>query len=74
MKQPTGTPKFDDQPAIAKWELWTLAQMLVSTHGDGAENHAAMRLDEARHSGDEAAEIVWTGVVTQLKRIRESAN
>lgn len=44
--------------------------MLVSTHGDGAEAHAEIKLSEARHSGDEAGEIVWSGVITQLARIR----
>ncbi len=70
MKPPV-TPKIDSAPIIAKWELWTVAQMLVSTRGDDAEAHAQARLTEAQANGDEAGEIVWAGVFTQLRRIRE---
>lgn len=62
---------MDDKPVIAKWELWSVANMLVSVHGDGAEAHAASKFAEAIASDDEGGEIVWQGVVTQLARIRE---
>lgn len=71
MKRPTGLSKIDTQPAIASWELWTVAQMLVSTRGDEAEAHAQGMLAEAQNQGDEAGELVWSGVLTQLGRIRE---
>ena len=70
--EPSDTPKLERQPIVAKWELWTIAQMLVSTRGDEAEAHAESQLAEAQAGGDEAGEIVWTGVITQLKRIREA--
>lgn len=70
MEQP-GAPKVEREPVVAKWELWTVAQMLVSTRGDDAEAHAQAQLAEAQASGDEAGEIVWAGVITQLERIRE---
>ncbi len=63
-------PKFDAKPEIARWELYSLATMLVSTHGDAAEAHASMRLFEAQDVADEAAEITWSGVLTQLHRLR----
>jgi hypothetical protein len=72
MKQPTRLSKIDTEPIIATWELWTVAQMLVSTRGDDAETHAQSKLAEAKDRGDEAGEIVWSGVITQLRRIREA--
>ena len=71
MPQPTDPSKIDTEPSIATWELWTVAQMLVSTHGDDAESHARSKLAEATDQADEAAEIVWSGVITQLRSIRE---
>lgn len=71
MKQPTINSKIDTKPAIGTWELWTVAQMLVATHGDEAESHAQAKLAEAKGQGDEAEEIVWSGVISQLARIRE---
>jgi hypothetical protein len=70
MKRPPNSSKIDREPVIAKWELWTVAQMLISTHGDAAETHVEAKLAEAQALGDEADEIVWSGVSSQLQRIR----
>ena len=58
------------EPVIATWELWSVAQMLVATHGDDAEAHAEDKLADALERGHEGDEIVWRGVITQLARIR----
>lgn len=71
MKRPTIAPQIDTKPAIATWELWSVAQMLIATQGDEAESHVQVKLAEAKDLGDEANEIVWSGVLTQLKRLRE---
>lgn len=62
--------KINTSPAIATWELWTLAQTLIATHGDEAESYAQSQHAEAQQRGDEAQEIVWSGVISQLDRIR----
>ena len=72
MERPTNLPKIDTKPSIATWELWAVAQMLVSSRGDEAETHAQAKLSEARHQDDEAGEIVWSGVLNQLSCIREA--
>jgi hypothetical protein len=46
--------------------------MLVATRGDDAEAHAQAKLADAKEQGDEGGEIVWSGVITQLGRIREA--
>lgn len=46
--------------------------MLVATHGLEAEAVASDRLNSALECGDEADEIVWSGVLTQLAKIRAS--
>lgn len=63
--------KIDSDPAIATWELWMVASMLVQVRGDGAEAHAEAQLAEAQAREDDAGEIVWSGVLTQLGRVRE---
>jgi hypothetical protein len=70
MKRPTNLSKVDKKPIIATWELWTVAQMLVSTRSDDAETYAQSKLAEAKEQDDEAGEILWSGVITQLRRIR----
>lgn len=61
---------MDNKPVIAKWELWSVANMLVSVHGDNAEGHAQSKLAEALENQDEGGKIVWQGVITQLVRNR----
>ena len=51
------------EPVVAKWELWTVATMLVSTHGDDAEAHAQAKLADALECEDETNEIVWRGIL-----------
>jgi len=48
--------------------------MLVATHGLGAEAVASDRLKKASECGDEANEIVWSGVLTQLGKIRSQSD
>ena len=58
------------EPVFTKWELWSVANMLITVRGDGAEAHAAAKLADARARQHEGDEIVWQGVITQLARIR----
>jgi hypothetical protein len=58
------------EPGIQTWELWSVATMLVATHGDDAEAHAASKLADAKSRQHEGDEIVWQGIITQLRRIR----
>jgi len=72
MKRPTGRPNIDTKPCIATWELWTVAQMLVSTHGANAEAHSQAKLADAVATGNEADELVWSGVITQLRHLQNA--
>jgi hypothetical protein len=51
--------EIDAEFVVAASGLWTVANMLVSTHGDGAETHAQSRLAEAQTGRNKAGEIVW---------------
>ena len=72
MKRQTVRATIDTQPCIATWELWTVAQMLVSTHGANAEAHCQAKLADAVATGNEAEELVWSGVITQLRRLQNA--
>ena len=56
--------------SVAPWEYWTVANMLISTHGDDAEEKAQFRITEARENNDEAGAIVWTAILTKIDTIR----
>lgn len=60
--------------AIATWELWSVANMLITVHADGAEAHGAAKLADAQARKHEGDEIVWLGIMTQLGRIRAATN
>lgn len=63
---------FDSEPVVARWELRSVATMLIATHGADAEATAELNLNRAIADGHEGNEIVWRGVITQLREIRET--
>jgi hypothetical protein len=56
---------------VAKWEFYSLASMLLSTHGDDAEAEAARRLHRAEELNDRGEVVVWVEVGKLLPGIRE---
>jgi len=55
---------------IAKWEYWTVANMLISTHGDAAEDKAHLRIAKAREENQVSDVIVWTEILAKIGEIR----
>ncbi|WP_242128495.1 hypothetical protein [Sphingobium sp. Sx8-8] len=66
------TKPFDVEPVIAKWELRSVATMLIATHSENAERTAQENLANAIAEEHEGNQIVWTGIITQLREIREA--
>jgi len=64
------TKPFDIEPVIAKWELRSVATMLIATCGENAEDTAYGNLAKAIAEEHEGNEIVWAGIITQLREIR----
>lgn len=56
--------------SVAPWEYWTVANMLISTHGDAAEEKAQLRITKARENHDHAEIVVWTAVLAKINEIR----
>lgn len=56
---------------VARWEFWSLATILIGTHGEDAEDHAECRFEEALASGDSGEAVVWREVVEVLPRVRQ---
>lgn len=56
--------------SVAPWEYWTVANMLVSTHGDAAEEKAQLKIAAARESHNEADVVVWTAILAKIDEIR----
>jgi hypothetical protein len=55
---------------VAPWEFYAVATMLVTTHGDEAEMHAAEKLEEAEARNDRGEMVVWGEVIKKLAGIR----
>lgn len=55
---------------VAAWEFYSLAAMLVGSHGDAAEEEAARRLEEARERDDRGQMVVWTEVSRKIAKVR----
>jgi hypothetical protein len=54
---------------VASWEFWSLAVMLIGTHGDEAEAEAQRRFDES--SPDEAGQrVTWSEVLKKIPAVR----
>ncbi|MDB5715211.1 MAG: hypothetical protein JWO15_2608 [Sphingomonadales bacterium] len=54
---------------VAKWEFRSLANMMISTHGDRVKAAVAIRLAEAEVSGHAGDIIVWNEVAKILPDI-----
>lgn len=55
---------------VAPWEFWSLARILIGTHGYQAEEEAPERLRIAEAADDTGQKVVWTEVIRKLKDIR----
>ena len=56
--------------SVAPWEYWTVANMLISTHGEAAEEKAQLNITEARENNDQAQILVWTAILGKIDEIR----
>lgn len=55
---------------VAKWELWSVAVMLIEAHGDNAEAVARDRLTEAEADGHLGDTVVWEEIEKLLPKVR----
>jgi hypothetical protein len=56
--------------SVAPWEYWTVANMLITTHGDAAEEKAQLKITHARENHDQAEVIVWAAILAKIDEIR----
>ncbi len=54
---------------VAKWEYWSLATMMIATHGESAPAAVKLRLAAAKVNGDEADLIIWAEVARRLPEV-----
>lgn len=55
---------------VKPWEIWSLCQMLITTHGAQAENHAHAKMAEAETAGNSGERLVWKMVIDKLPSCR----
>ena len=55
---------------VAAWEFWSVANMLISSHGDDAEAVASDNLARSLEAGDSGEIIVWKEVGAKIGEIR----
>jgi hypothetical protein len=56
--------------SVAPWEYWPVANMLISTHGDDAEEKAQLKVTEALENNNQSAVTVWTAILAKIDEIR----
>ena len=59
---------------VAKWEFWSVANMMVSAHGENVHAAVALRLAEAELSGQSGDVLVWRELAKRLPEIISSRN
>ena len=57
---------------VVRWEYWTVANMLISTHGELAEIRADEQVANARAAGNTGDEVAWREIAKQVEKIRAS--
>lgn len=57
---------------VASWEFWSVANMLISTHGADAESVAQSRLKEAQSTGSSGDVVTWKAIIKKIDEIRLS--
>lgn len=55
---------------VAKWEIWSVANMLITVHGDGAEGKAEQEIANATRKADVGALTVWRAIRMKLDEMR----
>lgn len=55
---------------VAAWEFYSLAAMLVGSHGEGAEEEVVRRFEEAQERDDRGQMVVWTEVGRKIAKVR----
>ena len=55
---------------VARWEIWTVATMLITTHGEGAEEKAEREIGTAIEEGHIGNLTVWRAIRMKLDEIR----
>lgn len=66
----TRLPAGEVDMSVAPWEYWTVATMLITTHGEAAEERAHLMITEAREKHDHANVTVWTAILAKIGEIR----
>jgi hypothetical protein len=64
----------EDTSGVAKWEIYSLATMLIVTHGDAAEEKAELEIAAAREANHIGNLTVWAAVRAKLDQIRDENN
>ena len=62
----------EDTMPVARWEFYSLAVMLVATHGDDAEAEAQRRFKAAEARDERGTMVVWTEVGRRITDVRAS--
>lgn len=54
---------------VAKWEYWSLATMMIATHGENALAAVKLRLAAAEANDAEGDLIIWAEVARRLPEV-----
>lgn len=64
----------EEEGGVARWEIYSLATMLMATHGEAAEEKAELEIAAAREANHTGNLTVWAAVRAKLDQIRDEKN
>ncbi len=56
---------------VAPWEIWSVANMMISAHGADAEAVVNEKINTALAANDTAQLIVWRAVADKIAQMRQ---
>lgn len=57
---------------LSDWELWAVANKLISEHGESAAIEAALKADEMLERADFDGQRVWLSVLRRIAELIET--
>jgi hypothetical protein len=56
---------------VARWEIWSVARMLIATHGEAAEEKAEIEIAAALDANEIGQCTVWSAIRAKIDEIRD---
>lgn len=67
-------PSLPVTKLLTEWELWAVANRMISDHGEDAKIQAAMKADACLDRGDPDGTTNWIAIIRRIDQLQASPN